>query len=90
MEEIRSINQSLGRGGSGIITFYSYNSPARQSNWVNQAVDKEQMREDTLVNLSDYRAVPKQWLGVEFLADARQLEIDNEKVYRHEYLGEVT
>lgn len=90
MEEIRSINQSLGRGGSGIITFYSYNPPARQSNWVNQAVDSEQMRDDTLVNLSDYRSVPKSWLGVEFLADARQLEKDNEKAYRHEYLGEVT
>lgn len=47
MEEIWSINQSLGQGGWGIITFYSYNLPARQSNWVNQAVDKEQAREDT-------------------------------------------
>ncbi|QYN54788.1 hypothetical protein GYM70_05160 [Lactobacillus panisapium] len=74
MEEIRSINQSLGRCGSGIFTFYSYNPPARQSNWVNQAVDKEQMRDDTLVNLSDYSAAPKQWLGVQFLADAKPVD----------------
>ena len=48
------------------------------------------MCDDTLVNLSDYRSVPKSWLGIEFLADAEQLKKDNEKAYRHEYLGEVT
>lgn len=88
--EIRSMNQSLNRGGSDIITFYSYNPPASQNSWVNQTTDKEGLRADTLVHSSDYLSVPREWLGKEFLADAEQLKIDNPKAYAHEYLGEVT
>lgn len=88
--EIRSLNQSLNRGGSDIITFYSYNPPASQNNWVNVATDKEGLRADTYVHSSDYRSVPKKWLGKEFLADAEQLKKDNVQAYNHEYLGEVT
>lgn len=90
MAEIRSINQSLNRGGSNIMTFYSYNPPASQNNWVNQASDSEGLRTDTFVSLSDYRGVPKSWLGKEFIADAEQLKKDNPRSYAHEYLGEVT
>lgn len=90
MEEIRNINQSLNRGGSGIVTFSSYNPPASQRNWVNEATEQQSLRSDTLVNSSDYRSVPKEWLGKEFIADAEQLKHDNEKAYQHEYLGEVT
>lgn len=88
--EIRSINQSLNRGGDGIVTFYSYNPPASVSSWVNQAQTQQGLRADTLVHSSDYRSVPKEWLGKEFLADAEQLQKDNPKAYAHEYLGEVT
>ncbi|QFR66434.1 Terminase large subunit [Furfurilactobacillus rossiae] len=88
--EIRSINQSLNRGGSGIITFYTYNPPASQNNWVNQAVTHEKFRKDTLVHSSDYLSVNPKWLGKEFIADAEQLKKDNPKAYDHEYLGEVT
>lgn len=90
MEEIRSINQSLNRGGSDIITFYSYNPPASVNSWVNQESDKQGLRDDTLVHSSDYLTVPKEWLGKEFIADAEQLRKDNPKAYAHEYLGEVT
>lgn len=88
--EIRNINQSLNRGGSNIITFYSYNPPASQNSWVNQAVDHAKLRDDTQVHSSDYLSVPRDWLGKEFLADAEQLQKDNPKAYAHEYLGEVT
>lgn len=88
-EEIRNINQSLNRGGSDIKTFYSYNPPASVNSWVNQTTSKEALRKDTLVHLSDYLSVPIDWLGREFIADAEQLKKDNEKAYRHEYLGEV-
>ncbi|MDT7015334.1 PBSX family phage terminase large subunit [Levilactobacillus namurensis] len=88
--EIRNINQSLNRGGDGIVTFYSYNPPASVSSWVNQAQTQQGLRADTLVHSSDYRSVPKEWLGKEFLADAEQLKKDNPKAYAHEYLGEVT
>lgn len=90
MKEIRSINQSLNRGGSDIITFYSYNPPASVTSWVNQAAQEQGLRDDTLVHSSDYLSVPREWLGKEFLADAEQLKRDNPKAYAHEYLGEVT
>lgn len=90
MKEIRSINQSLNRGGSNIITFYSYNPPASVNSWVNQEADIQGLRADTLVHSSDYLTVPKAWLGKEFIADAEQLKHDNPKAYAHEYLGEVT
>lgn len=90
MAEIRSINQSLNRGGSDIITFYSYNPPASVNSWVNLDSDKQGLRQDTLVHSSDYLTVPKSWLGKEFIADAEQLKRDNPKAYAHEYLGEVT
>ncbi|MGQ4559266.1 PBSX family phage terminase large subunit [Levilactobacillus hammesii] len=89
-KEIRNINQSLNRGGSNIVTFYSYNPPASVNSWVNQAREEEGRREDTLVHESDYLSVPRSWLGKEFLADAEQLKKDNPKAYAHEYLGEVT
>lgn len=89
-KEIRSINQSLNRGGSDIVTFYSYNPPASVNSWVNQAREEQGRRDDTLVHTSDYLSVPKAWLGKEFLADAEQLKKDNPKAYAHEYLGEVT
>lgn len=90
MAEIRSINQSLNRGGSDIVTFYSYNPPASQTNWVNQSSEQQGIRKDTKVHLSDYLSVPKEWLGREFIADAEQLKKDNPKAYSHEYLGEIT
>ena len=88
--DVRNINQSLNRGGSNILTFYSFNPPASQNNWVNQVTASEGQREDTLVHSSDYLSVPKEWLGKEFLADAEQLKKDNPKAYAHDYLGEVT
>ncbi len=90
LREIRNVNQSLNRGGDDITTFYSFNPPASQNNWVNQAVVQEGLRPDTLVHSSDYLTVPKKWLGKGFLADAEQLKKDNIKAYKHEYLGEVT
>ncbi|WP_082605254.1 PBSX family phage terminase large subunit [Apilactobacillus ozensis] len=89
-DEIRSINQSLNRGGSDICTFYSYNPPASPTNWVNKASERAKLRDDTVVSLSTYLTVPKAWLGREFLMDAEQLKKDNLTSYKHEYLGEVT
>ncbi|MDN7062832.1 PBSX family phage terminase large subunit [Lactiplantibacillus plantarum] len=88
--DVRNINQSLNRGGSDIITFYSYNPPASQNSWVNLTTSQEGLRDDTLVHKSDYLSVPKEWLGKEFIADAEQLKKDNPKAYAHEYLGEIT
>ena len=42
------------------------------------------------VHHSDYRSVPKEWLGEDFFIKAELLKQTNERAYRHEYLGEVT
>lgn len=88
MEEIRSLNQSLLRGGEQFWCFYSYNPPKSRDNWVNQESlfdDK-----DRLVSHTTYLDVPKQWLGEQFFLEAEKLKDKREELYRHEYLGEVT
>ena len=88
MEEIRSLLQSLLRGGERYWVFYSYNPPKSRNNWVNE----EELfdREDRIVHHSTYLGVPPVWLGEQFIAEAERLRDKNETLYRHEYLGEVT
>ena len=88
MEEIRTINQSLLRGGSDFVVFYSYNPPQSQSNWVNEEV--LQQRNDRLVHHSTYLTVPQEWLGEQFLIEAEHLKAIKPTAYQHEYMGEVT
>ena len=85
MEEVRKINQSLVRGGEDFIQFYSYNTPASTLHFVN--VEKRIPKESRLVHLSDYRSVPKRWLGQAFIDEANYLESTNERLYQNEYLG---
>lgn len=87
-EKLRNVLQSLMRGGPEFVAFYTYNPPQSARNWVNQYVLAS--RPDTLVHHSDYRGVPAEWLGEQFLTEAEQLERLNSRAYRHEYLGEVT
>lgn len=88
IEEIRTINQSLLRGGETFTVFYTFNPPKSQRNWINSEVLVPQ--DDKIVHHSDYRTVPPEWLGEQFLIEARHLEEINPDHYRHEYLGEVT
>lgn len=88
MEEIRTINQSLLRGGDTFVVFYSYNPPQSQNNWVNEEI--LQKRQDRLVHHSTYLTVPPEWLGEQFLIEAEHLKSAKPESYRHEYLGEVT
>lgn len=88
MEEIRTINQSLLRGGESFCVFYSYNPPKSQRNWVNKEILEKQ--NDKLVHHSTYLQVPKHWLGEQFFIEAEHLKSVNEDAYKHEYLGEVT
>ena len=88
MMEVRKINQSLIRGGDDFIQFYSYNTPASSQHFVN--IEKIVPKESRLVHLSDYRAVPKKWLGQAFIDEAEFLKQTNEKLYLNEYLGEMT
>lgn len=88
MEEIRSINQSLMRGGSIFTTFYSFNPPKSVNNWVNAEIIIP--KPNTLVHHSTYLTVPKEWLGEIVLLEAEHLKKVNELAYRNEYLGEAT
>ena len=88
MEEIRTINQSLLRGGESFCVFYSYNPPQSQRNWVNEEI--LQQREDRFVHHSTYLTVPREWLGEQFFIEAEHLKKTKPESYRHEYLGEVT
>ncbi len=85
MEEIRKINQSLIRGGEDYLQFYSYNTPASSHHFVN--VEKKIPKKDRMVLLTDYREVPKKWLGQAFIDDAEFLKEHNERAYNNEYLG---
>lgn len=87
MEEIRSIKQSLLRGGDREITFCSYNPPKYMDNWVNQEVLAE--APERYCFHSTYMDIPPEWLGQGFIRAARALQNVNEKAYRHEYLGQV-
>ena len=88
MEEVRTINQSLMRGGQKFIVFYSYNPPQSINNWVN--AEKKFTRNDRLTHHSNYLTVPKEWLGSQFIIEAEHLKEVKLKAYEHEYLGEVT
>ena len=87
-EKIRSINQSVMRGGTDFFVFYSFNPPKSSRSWVNQYVQIE--RPDTMVHHSTYLGVPPEWLGEQFIVEAEHLKAVKPDAYRHEYLGEVT
>lgn len=88
MEEIRTVNQSLLRGGKKFVVFYTYNPPKSQRNWVNKEIAHE--RDDRLVHSSTYLDVPYDWLGDQFFIEAEHLKKVKPDSYEHEYLGRVT
>ena len=93
IEEVRNVLQSLRRGGHYFQTFCSYNPPETSANWVNYEASIPQIVDGKLyryVHHSDYRTVPRHWLGDDFFISANLLKETNERAYRHEYLGEVT
>lgn len=85
-EEIRSVQQSVMRGGPKYVVFKSFNPPISRNNWANQHVMHPQR--DTLVHKSCYLDVPVEWLGQQFIDDAEALADTNLRAYKHEYLGE--
>ncbi len=89
-DKLRNVLQSVNRGGAQFLNFYSFNPPKVARNWVNREVIEAEIRPDTRVHHSDYRAVPPAWLGEQFLAEAEHLKAVKPESYRHEYLGEVT
>lgn len=85
MEEIRSLLQSVIRGGENFRIFYSYNPPLVRQNWVN--FEAEIHIPTRLVHHSTYLDVPKEWLGSQFWEEAELLKQTKPLAYEHEYLG---
>ena len=85
-KEIRNILQSTMRGGQVYWNFESYNPPISRDNWAN--LDSQEVRADRLCHKSTYLQAPAEWLGEQFLAEAEYVKENNEREYRHEYLGE--
>lgn len=85
IEEIRTVQQSILRGGSKFTVFKSFNPPISKSNWANTYVNEP--RGDSYRHKSDYTTVPRSWLGQQFVDDAEYLKQTNERAYNHEYLG---
>ena len=85
IEEIRTVQQSVLRGGSKFEVFKIFNPPISRSNWANVYVGEP--RADSYRHKSDYRSVPVEWLGQQFIDDAEHLKKTNQRAYDHEYLG---
>ena len=88
MDAVRTINQSVLRGGDLFWVFYSYNPPKSINNWVNAEVLEQ--RPGRVVHHSHYKDVNPAWLGEQFIAEAEDLLRRKPEAYRHEYDGEIT
>lgn len=83
--QVRSVLQSVMRGGSGFRVFNSFNPPLSINNWANREVMLSDDR--ALTFRTTYLDVPPEWLGEEFIDEAERLRDVNPKAYEHEYLG---
>lgn len=88
MDDVRSIIQSVIRGGDAAAVICTYNPPKSAQNWVN--AEAMIPRADRIVHHSTYLDAPPQWLGEAFLAEVAALRQSNERAWRHAYLGEIT
>lgn len=87
-DEIHSVIESTARGGDRCRIFCSYNPPESSANWVN--VESTRYNPRRIVHKSDFRRVPAEWLGRDFLREVAEIKKYRPEMYRHTYLGEVT
>ena len=86
--QVRSVLQSVMRGGSGFRIFNSFNPPLSVNNWANKAVLTPDERAVTF--RTTYLDVPPAWIGEDFAEEAERLKQVNPKAYDHEYMGKAT
>ena len=82
---VRSVMQSIVRGGNDFVVFRSFNPPISAANWANQFIAQPDDRAVTL--LTNYTMIPPEWLGDSFLYEAQRLQEVNPQAYQHEYMG---
>lgn len=87
--ELRKVTQSTKRGGELFWDFRTFNPPISKNNWANEFVEDLEIRkpENALVVRNTYLDVPEEWLGQEFIDEAKDLKARDERAYEHEYLG---
>jgi PBSX family phage terminase large subunit len=84
-EAVRTVTQSVVRGGEKTYIFKSFNPPKSANNWANKYIKVP--KPGMLVTLSNYLDVPKSWLGKPFLDEAEHLKETNPTAYENEYMG---
>lgn len=91
MAEIRSVEQSVKRGGPAFVEFITFNPPPEPKHWIN--VEAARPKKDKygnnirMVHHSCYTDIPPEWLGDVFLQDAAALMEADLIAYQNEYLG---
>lgn len=83
---LRSVMQSVMRGGNDFTVFRSFNPPISKNNWANRYI--EQPDDSAITLLTDYTMIPPEWLGEAFLYEAERLREINPDAYLHEYMGQ--
>ena len=71
------------------ISIFSYNPPKNKYSFINQWAEKMKTRDDVLYSHTNYKTVPKEWLGQKFIDEAERLKQYDFKRYEWIYLGEV-
>ena len=84
-DEIRSVEQSVLRGGQKFVEFFCYNPPRNPRHWIN--VMAEENKDNKFIHHSSYLEVPRHWLGEKFFEKAERLKKNNYELYLHEYEG---
>lgn len=84
-EEVRSLEQSILRGGDYTLEFKTFNPPKTKNNWANQYCMIDKLGQ--MIHHSTYLTTPREWLGERFWDDAEHLKATNTNAYEHEYLG---
>jgi PBSX family phage terminase large subunit len=88
VDEIRSALASVLRGCETSLCFATFNPPGAPGHWLNRELARN--NSSRFVHRSDYLAMPADWLGQSFIAEAEALREQNENLYRRMYLGEAT
>lgn len=84
-EAVRTVTQSVIRGGEKTYIFKSFNPPKSANNWANKYIKIP--KPGMLVTHSTYLDVPETWLGKPFMDEAEHLKEVNPSAYENEYMG---
>lgn len=88
VEAVSTALISTMRGGDVFQNIVTYNPPESSTNWVNAEALK--FVPDRYVHKSNYLCMPADWLGRPFIAEAETMKRNNERMYNHIYLGDIT